>query len=110
MMSSNKVNQLHPSSVVGSVKLHRFQPSGTVIWTMVGNDEEHWVDLGLDFCSCKGYYYKTLSDGQKCYHLTYVKLAIETQKFTTIEFHDSERKIVINGLISDLKNSLLHSR
>lgn len=109
-MSGNENNQLHPSSVVGSIKQHRFQPSGTVIWTMVGRDREHWIDPRLGFCSCNGYYYKTLSDGEKCYHLAYLELAMETQNFTTIEFHDSERKIVIIGLISDLRNSLLHGR
>ena len=77
---------------------------------MVGKDREHWVDTRLGFCSCKGYYYRTLSDGQKCYHLAYVEVAIKTQQFTTIEFHDSERKFVIGGLISDLKNSLLDTR
>lgn len=108
-MSSDKNHRLDPSLVVGSVKLHKFQPSGTVIWTMVGKDREHWVDTKLGFCSCKGYYYRTLSDGRKCYHLTYVELAIEKQQFTTIEFHDSERMFFLGGLISDLKNSLLYT-
>ncbi len=108
-MSKPANDSLNTSCVFGSVKLHRFQPSGTVIWTMVGRDREHWVDLEVGFCSCERYYYRTLSGGQKCYHLTCVEIARKAQKFTIIEFDDSERRFFIDGLISDLNHSLLHT-
>jgi len=106
-MSKSTKDKIDSPIVQGAINLHKFQPGGTAIWTMVGRDREHWVDVDLGFCSCKRYYYRTLSDGQSCYHLKSVELAIKTQKYTTIDFHDSERKFVIEALISDLKNSLL---
>jgi len=110
IMSKPFKENLSPSGFSGSVKLHKFQPSGMVIWTMVGKKREHWVDAELGFCSCNRFFYRTLSNGQNCYHLTCVISARKTQKFTTIEFDDSEQKIFVDGLISDLKNSLLRSR
>ena len=108
-MSKSFNDGSNTSSALGPVKLHRFQPSGTVIWTMVGKNREHWVDVDLGFCSCNRYYYRTLSNGHNCYHLTSVELARKTQKFTTVQFHDSEHKSFIEGLISDLKHSLLQT-
>ncbi len=28
----------------GGVKLHFFQPSGRMLWTVVGRDSEHWLE------------------------------------------------------------------
>ena len=39
------------------VKLHHFLPSDRNIWTIVGNEKEHWLDPELQFCSCAGFYY-----------------------------------------------------
>jgi len=33
------------------VKLHIFQPSKRKIWTVVGVENEYWLDPELDFCS-----------------------------------------------------------
>lgn len=91
----------------GAVKLHIFQPSGRTIWTIVGKDNEHWADLELGFCSCKSYYYKTLSNGIPCYHLLCIQLAKQHNKFVTIKFHDTEYTYFINALLSDTTCKLL---
>jgi predicted nucleic acid-binding Zn finger protein len=85
----------------GAVKFHIFQPSGRAIWTVVGRDDEHWGDIELGFCSCKSYYYKTLSNGKPCYHLLCIELAKKHNKFVTIRFHDTEYTQFIKALLSD---------
>jgi len=93
----------------GAVKLHLFQPSGRTIWTIVGRDNEHWADIELGFCSCKSYYYKTLSNGKLCYHLICIVLAKQNNKFVTIKFHDTEYTDFINALLADIASKLLIS-
>ena len=93
----------------GAVKFHVFQPSGRTLWTIIGRDNEHWADVELGFCSCKSYYYKTLSSGKQCYHLICIELAKQNNKFVTIRFHDTEYKDFINALLSDAKCKLLLS-
>jgi predicted nucleic acid-binding Zn finger protein len=91
----------------GAVKFHLFQPSGRAIWTVVGRDDEHWGDIELGFCSCKNYYYKTLSNGMPCYHLLCIELAKKHTKFVTIRFHDKEYTQFIKALLSDFTSKLL---
>ena len=43
------------------VKLHVFKPSNREVWTVVGKDNEYWVDPECSFCSCKDDYFQTLS-------------------------------------------------
>jgi predicted nucleic acid-binding Zn finger protein len=85
----------------GRVKLHLFQPSKRMIWTIIGIDNEYWTDLQMMFCSCKSYYYKPVSTAQSCYHLQSLALSIAQNKFDKIEFHDSEYDGFVNALISD---------
>ena len=99
--------RLHKLLEEGAVKFHVFQPSGRAIWTIVGKDNEHWVDLELRFCSCKSYYYKTLSNGDPCYHLLCVELARKHNNFLTIRFHDSEYTYFIKALLSDTASESL---
>ena len=85
----------------GAIKLHIFRPSGRAIWTVVGRDREYWVDPDLDFCSCKGYYYETLSTCNPCYHLKSAKLARKNRKFVEIKFQDVEYLGFIRALLYD---------
>lgn len=84
------------------VKLHYFEPSGRKIWTVVGKENEHWLDPDLEFCSCEDYYYNALNTGQKCYHLKAVRMAMEQEKVETIKFSDSEFESFISALVKDL--------
>lgn len=91
-------------SVVSSmgVKLHYFEPSGRTIWTVVGKENEHWLDPDLPFCSCADYYFKAMSTGGECYHLKAVRIAKEQGKVETVKFSDSEFESFIRALVKDL--------
>ncbi len=84
------------------VKLHYFEPSGRKIWTVVGKENEHWLDPELGFCSCEDYYYKTLGTGGECYHLQAVRAAKEQDKVETVRFSDSEFESFVSALVKDL--------
>lgn len=84
------------------VKLHHFEPSGRKIWTVVGKENEHWLDPELGFCSCADYYYNALITGGECYHLKAVRIAQEQKKIETVKFSDSEFESFVSALVRDL--------
>jgi len=84
------------------VKLHRFCPSNREIWTVVGKENEHWLDLGLEYCSCEDYYYNAMEKGKQCYHMKAVQAAKEQNKVEVIRFEDSEFSSFISALVQDL--------
>lgn len=90
-----------------SVKVHLFRPSARRIYTIVGKEEEHWTDPDLDFCSCKDYYFKSLSSGKPCYHLRAVK-SMKEEKFALFKFEDDEYDQFVRAIIRDsLKNAVV---
>ena len=91
-------------SIVSSngVKLHLFEPSNRKIWTVVGKDNEHWLDLDLGYCSCEDYYYNAMENGRQCYHLQAVQSALSQDKVDTIKFQDSEFESFISALVQDI--------
>ncbi len=90
----------------GSVKQILFLPSGKRLWIVVGKDNEYWTDPDLGFCSCKDFYFTTLSGGDECYHLKSVRKAIEENRFTTVEFSDSEYVEYLQAIAEDNANLL----
>lgn len=84
------------------VKLHLFEPSNRKIWTVVGKENEHWLDLNLGYCSCEDYYYNAMEKGRHCYHLNAIKAAMEQDKVEVIKFQDSEFESFISALVQDL--------
>jgi predicted nucleic acid-binding Zn finger protein len=92
------------SAIVSSngIKLHLFEPSKREIWTVVGKENEYWLDPNLGYCSCDDYYYNAMETGRKCYHLQAVITAKEQGKVETIKFQDSEFESFISALIQDL--------
>jgi predicted nucleic acid-binding Zn finger protein len=90
-----------------AVKLHVFRPSGRKLWTVVGRDEEYWADPHLSFCSCKNYFYKSLSNGKPCYHLRSIFRALNRHHdYISFEFDDGEYKQFLNAVIRDsVKNT-----
>ena len=84
------------------VKLHKFEPSLRQIWTVVGKENEHWLDPDLGFCSCEDYFFNTLNGGSECYHLKSVKIAKAENKIETITFSDDEFANFVSALIYDL--------
>lgn len=84
------------------VKLHLFEPSGRRVWTVVGKDNEHWLEPESGFCSCEDYYFNTLNTGRDCYHLKAVRTAQELGKVETVRFSDSEFESFISALVRDI--------
>ena len=84
------------------VKMHLFEPSNMVVWTVVGKSREHWLDPDCDYCSCPGYYFGTLDGKKTCYHLDSAHLAIRQNRVETVRFSDDEFADFIYGLISEL--------
>ncbi|HZT35954.1 MAG TPA: SWIM zinc finger family protein [Nitrososphaera sp.] len=93
------------------VKAMMFLPSGRIIWTVVGKDSEYWVDPELPFCSCKDFYFTSLSGGDPCYHLKSVK---EVQGkngggsngYVLTEFRDEEYTPVLKAIVADAERLL----
>ena len=96
-------DKIKSSVYSGRVKLHIFEPSKRKIWTIVGNEKEHWLDPDIGFCSCSGYYFSKMSDNKKeCYHLESIRLAEKEKKTELIKFSDDEFGDFLKGLISEL--------
>ncbi|MDQ3908795.1 MAG: hypothetical protein M3232_00115 [Thermoproteota archaeon] len=85
----------------GSVKQMLFLPSGKNLWIVIGRDNEYWIDPELGFCSCKDFYFNTLSGGQDCYHLKSVRKAIQERGFRVIEFDDSDYVYLLQAVADD---------
>ena len=84
------------------VKVHIFEPSMRVIWTVVGKSSEHWIDPDGHYCSCAGYYFGTSAGKKSCYHLDSAMLAIKQDMTEIVRFSDDEFDDFISGLISEL--------
>lgn len=93
----------------GRVKKVQFRPSSKIIWMVVGKDSEYWTDPDLQFCSCKDFYFKTLSAGEPCYHLKGIKKAIEAKSYVTLDFDDGEYAQILKSIAEDNEKLLLRS-
>jgi predicted nucleic acid-binding Zn finger protein len=85
----------------GSVKQMLFLPSGKKLWVVIGRDNEYWTDPELGFCSCKDFYFTTMSGGQDCYHLKSVRKTIQQTGFKAIEFDDSDYIHLLQAVADD---------
>ena len=89
----------------GKVKLHRFNPSGREIWTVVGREGDHLVTEDNPYCSCRHFHYRVLSDQDDiCHHIVGVKVAKRTSRFNLVEFSDEEHSSFIKALLSDFNS------
>ena len=84
------------------VKLHLFEPSERKVWTVVGKDNEHWLEPEFGFCSCEDYYFNALGTGGECYHLKAVRAAQKIGKVEKVRFSDSEFESFISALVRDI--------
>src|SRR5262245_6654997 len=91
---------------LGTVKRILFMPSGKIMWTVVGRDNEYWTDPSLGFCSCKDFYFVTLSGGNECYHLKQVRKAMLDSRFETVEFGDNQYIPYLQAIAQDNINIL----
>lgn len=83
------------------IKLHVFEPSGRIVWTVVGTDREYWTDPSRGFCSCPGYYYGRSDRG--CYHLEAVRHAELHGGAETIRLADCEYAGFVSCIMYDMK-------
>lgn len=93
-----------PESTIseGRVKLHVFEPSGRKVWTVVGREEEHWVDPVSGYCSCRAFYFGLAVGRASCYHLESARMAAREGKAETVKFADDEFADFVRGLASGL--------
>lgn len=84
------------------VKLHIFEPSRRMIWSVVGVEHEHWVDPKMRFCSCSGFYFAQIRGKNTCYHLDSLMIAIEQSRYNITHFTDDEYADFVYALTTDL--------
>ncbi|NHJ31849.1 MAG: hypothetical protein FK732_03205 [Asgard group archaeon] len=78
--------------VIGAngVKAYIFSPSGTIRWTVQGQEKEYLV-IENSFCSCKDFLFTALlrREAPSCYHLLAREIAERTEQFEKIEIEDN---------------------
>ncbi|MGB9169358.1 MAG: hypothetical protein WCB31_10565 [Nitrososphaeraceae archaeon] len=84
------------------IKLHIFVPSDRKIWTIVSKNNEYWLDLDLDYCTCKNYFFKTLSGMDRCIHLKSLAEALTLEDYDRVEFQDDEYVGFLTSLLKDV--------
>ena len=100
------MSRIDDAVMSGSVKQLLFLPSKKKLWIVVGKNNEYWTDPDLSFCSCKDFYFTTLSGGQECYHLRSVRKALEENRFMKVEFADNEYVGFLQAIAEDSANIL----
>ena len=80
------------------IKKYIFQPSGRVVWIVVGKNRDYLVMPEIDYCSCYDFYFQ-FDRGHVCYHIIAQKLAEAIDMFD--KFEDDDR--LFNVLIEEWK-------
>lgn len=85
------------------VKLHKFQPSGREIWTVVGREGDQLVDDSQPYCSCSHFHFRVL-DGkdETCYHLVSLQMARKLARYEEIRLADDEYAVLLKYLVKDI--------
>ncbi|RLI26129.1 MAG: hypothetical protein DRO52_03025 [Candidatus Hecatellales archaeon] len=75
--------------VEGAVKKYVFQPSGRIVWIVVGKERDYQLLPEVGYCTCDDYYYRVL-DGEAllCYHLIAQRLAESLNRYELVEAED----------------------
>jgi len=76
------------------IKKYVFQPSGRIVWIVVGKARDYLVMPAIDYCSCDDFYYQ-FDHGHICYHIIAQKLAEATSRFDLFEDDDQFFDILI---------------
>ncbi|MDG7001916.1 MAG: hypothetical protein JRN15_22690 [Nitrososphaerota archaeon] len=90
------------------VKLHRFSPSGTEIWTVVGSECDFLVDFIPKmnrnvYCACYDFHFRVTSGKvTECYHLAAARTALREGMYSVIEFNDEEMVGFLEALLGDI--------
>ncbi|WP_309491970.1 hypothetical protein [Candidatus Hecatella orcuttiae] len=69
----------------GAVKKYIFEPSGRVVWVVVGKERDYQVLPSVNYCSCDDFYFRVL-DGETslCYHVIAQKISELLGRFEVI--------------------------
>jgi predicted nucleic acid-binding Zn finger protein len=101
--SPDHLKKATDAALSGCVKKHVFNPSGRVLFTVVGRSGDEFIDPQKPFCSCRHFFFRVLGGrDQTCYHLLAYEMAKETQNFDDVEMHDEEFGTFLRLLASDL--------
>jgi predicted nucleic acid-binding Zn finger protein len=71
------------------VKRYVFEPSGRVVWIVVGRQSEYQVLPQSGYCDCNDFYYRVV-DGEAglCYHLLGQRLAEALEEYEEVKESD----------------------
>ena len=76
---------------------------GEKIWTIVGRENEHWIDPDSNYCSCLWIlFWQTARKKRRAIIWNLQHLAISDESFEKIVFSDEEFSDFLSGLIADL--------
>ena len=71
------------------VKKYIFNPSGRIVWIVVGREREYQIMPAAAFCSCDDFYFRVMDrEANICYHLIAQKLAEALEVYDKIEEED----------------------
>jgi len=91
----------------GRVKRYVFNPSGRVVWVVVGREKDYEVLPEAGFCSCEDFYFKVVEGKVSlCYHVIAQRLAEATTRFSLIKETDD----VYDGLMREWRKPELKLR
>jgi predicted nucleic acid-binding Zn finger protein len=76
------------------IKKYVFQPSGRIVWIVVGKERDYLVMPAGSYCSCDDFYYQ-FDHGHLCYHIIAQKLAEALGRFDLFEDDDDFFDILI---------------
>jgi len=76
------------------IKKYVFQPSGRIVWIVVGKERDYLVMPSIGYCSCDDFYYQ-FDHGHICYHIIAQKLAEATGRFDYFEDDDQFYDVLI---------------
>jgi len=71
------------------VKRYVFNPSGRIVWIVVGREREYQIIPEAGFCSCDDFYFRVMDrETNICYHLIAQKIASTLGLYDNIEEED----------------------
>jgi predicted nucleic acid-binding Zn finger protein len=71
------------------VKKYIFNPSGRIVWIVVGREREYQIMPAAEFCSCDDFYFRVMDrEANICYHLVAQKIADALEEYDKIEEED----------------------
>jgi predicted nucleic acid-binding Zn finger protein len=88
---------------LGGVKEHRFLPSGSSLFTVVGNLGDEFIDPMRPYCSCGHFFFKVRRGmDDTCYHLLSYSIASEAKLVDVITFDDEEFGQMVQAVAADV--------